>query len=162
MTPQNQDPRLSRLLFVSQSTHPLGHISDLDIMRAASRHNKFAGISGVFLRSETWFCQVLEGRLATLEHVWSKIKSDPRHSSISVWWEVQATQRLFRNWHTEHWGVSPQLQDMLHEMLRSEDVEPVDKVTFIRAFAHVRRLKNRREKSGINDQEWQRYSTSQR
>lgn len=162
MTENFDATQLCRLLFVSHSTHSLGHISDLDIMRSASQHNKAANVSGVFLRSENWFCQVLEGEVTTLERLWKRIKCDPRHSDISVWWEIRVSERFFRNWHTEHWGVSPQLQDLLHEMLRSNDVEPLDKVTFIRAFAHVRRLKNRRKSSDLTRQEPQQYSTSQR
>lgn len=137
--PDNTD--LSHLLFVSHSTYPLGHVSDMDIMRVAARNNKAAGISGILLRGETWFSQVLEGPASALAAAWESISIDPRHSHIRYWQLDDLEGRAFAGWHTEQWGVSPQIQAVLHDMLQSPDVSPEDKISFLRAFGTLRRMR---------------------
>lgn len=141
---------LARLLFVSQSTHPLGHVSDIDVFRAASRHNKKMNISGVILRGETWFCQVLEGRAQHLEATWSRISVDHRHGQCRVWWQTDAPTQLFSNWHTEHWGISPQVEKIFLAMLESNHISTADKITLVRSFAQVQRARTNHRRSAVN------------
>lgn len=130
---------LARLLFVSQSTHPLGHASDIDVFRAASRNNNAQSISGVILRGETWFCQVLEGHGPALETTWERISTDWRHGSIQSWWQTDVPIRLFSNWHNEHWGISPQVERVFLSMIQADLISTADKITLVRAFAQLRR-----------------------
>lgn len=140
---------LSRLLFVSASTHTLGHVSDIEVFRSAARHNNKNNISGVILRGETWFCQVLEGAEQDLQPTWKRIHSDARHACAQHWWETGARQRLFTNWHTEHWGVSPQIERVFLEMIRSNGILTADKIILVRAFAQVRRSHSQTTRSGV-------------
>jgi hypothetical protein len=146
-----QTKTLARILFVSQSTHPLGHMSDADIFRSASRQNNSNDISGVILRGEHWFCQVLEGCGRALEQTWQRIRADNRHGAVRHWWVTDAPIRLFTNWRTEHWGISPQVERIFLEMIVSEDIPTADKITLVRAFALVRRASSRAKRSGFED-----------
>ena len=145
-------PGLARLLFVSASTFPLGHASDIDVFRSAARHNREDGISGVILRGEAWFCQVLEGEGSVLDRTWHRIGQDPRHASLGHWWQTEVRHKLFSNWHTEHWGVSPQIERVFMEMIRSDTIATADKVILVRAFAQVRRSHNRLRRSGYGEE----------
>ena len=148
--PQAPTPMsVSRLLFVSEATHALGHISDLEVFRSAARHNKENNISGVILRGEAWFCQVLEGAYPDVSATWNRINSDHRHASVHHWWQTDAHQRLFTNWQTEHWGVSPQIEQFFLEMIRSDGILTADKIILVRAFAQVRRTHSQIRNSAI-------------
>ena len=136
---------------MSTSTFPLGHVSDLDIFRSASRRNNDAQISGVILRGRSWFCQVLEGDGAKLEAAWSRIRTDPRHGNIRHWWQTEAPSRLFANWHSEHWGISRQVEEDVLSILHSDDVPTTDKITLVRVFAQVRRSKLQAKAPGFQE-----------
>lgn len=140
---------LTRLLFVSESTHGLGHISDLEVFRSAARHNNTNNISGVILRGESWFCQVLEGAEHDIEATWERITADPRHACSQHWWQTDVQQRLFSNWHTEHWGVSPQIERVFMDMIRSDGILTADKIILVRAFAQVRRTHSQIKRSAV-------------
>jgi len=84
---------------------------------------------------------VLEGPASALEAAWAQIAIDPRHSHLRYWQLDNLEGRAFAGWHTEHWGVSPQIQAVLHDMLQSPDVSPEDKISFLRAFGTLRRMK---------------------
>lgn len=140
---------LSRLLFVSDSTHALGHVSDIEVFRSAARHNSKNNVSGVILRGESWFCQVLEGAEHNLRSTWDRISADPRHACAQHWWQKDARQRLFTNWHTEHWGVSPQIERLFIDMIRSDGILTADKIILVRAFAQVRRSHSLTKRSGV-------------
>ena len=142
---------LARLLFVSHSTHPLGHVSDLEVFRSATRHNNANGISGVILRGETWFCQVLEGDQKALTHTWQRICVDPRHANHGHWWQTDIRRRMFSNWHTEHWGVSPQIEQVFVDMIQSPTISTEDKIILVRAFAQVRRARSQQLRSAGQD-----------
>ena len=146
------DPNpLSHLLFVSTSTYPLGHVSDLEIFRSAARHNTTNNITGVILRGETWFCQVLEGQKPQLEATWNRINQDARHVCLTHWWQQGSSQKLFGNWHTEHWGVSPQIEKLFVDMMRSDRIMTPDKIILVRAFAQVRRTHSAKQRSGVKN-----------
>lgn len=139
---------LARLLFVSQSTHPLGHASDIDVFRSALDMNERHGICGVILRGERWFCQVLEGCGPRVEETLARIRVDHRHGMRRIWWQTDAPTRMFSDWHTEHWGVSPQIESVFLDMLLADDVPLTDKITLVRAFATMQRARARLRQSG--------------
>ncbi len=141
-------PKLARLLFVSASTYPLGHASDIDVFRTAAQRNRETRICGVILRGEAWFCQVLEGDRTAIDHTWQRICQDTRHAPLGHWWQTDLQQKLFANWHTEHWGVSPQIERIFMEMIRSDRIAIGDKIILVRAFAQVRRSQARLQPSG--------------
>ena len=130
---------LARLLFVSRSTYPLGHVSDIEVFRTSIRRNRIDSISGVILRGETWFCQVLEGPGPILDRTFARIAVDPRHGAIRRWWQTYAPTQLFAGWETEHWGLSPQIERFFVDMIQSDHIASADKVILVRSFATMRR-----------------------
>lgn len=131
--------QIHQVFFVSRSTHKLGHISDLDIMRIAAVQNQRRAITGFMLRGEIWYSQVLEGDRVLLERLMVSIRRDPRHYDIECWWLSPRDTREFPNWHTDHWGLSEQTHQAVYNLLRSKNTSAEEKASFIKSLAQRRR-----------------------
>jgi len=131
--------QIHQVFFVSRSTHRLGHISDLDIMRTATAHNQTLEITGFLLRGETWYSQVLEGELPRLRRLMVSIRRDPRHYDVENWWLAPRKTREFPKWHTDHWGLSEQTHLDVYNLLRCTETSVEEKLAFIKALAQRRR-----------------------
>ncbi|THH34478.1 BLUF domain-containing protein [Aliishimia ponticola] len=134
----NANVMISKVLFTSRSTHNLGHVSDLEIFRTAAERNRKANITGLLLRGETWYAQVLEGVLSDLETLMARILQDRRHAQIQHWYARPRNDRIFTNWHAEHWGVPPADQDALFEKLASNRLHVDQKIEVMKLYGRRR------------------------
>lgn len=87
-----------QITYRSQAIHPKGHISDLDILRAAIKVNTRFGVTGFLARHNQHFLQILEGDEIAVRGILEKIKRDPRHYDFKVLQEGFAAERNFPDW----------------------------------------------------------------
>lgn len=87
-----------RLLYISRAAYPIGHQSDLDILETAVANNARHGITGMLLRLDRRFVQVIEGAEATVQPLFENINKDPRHHSVRFIGKWQAETRMFGDW----------------------------------------------------------------
>ncbi len=76
------------------------------ILATARANNAKIGISGALMYNDGNFAQILEGPLASIEHIFEKIQRDPRHSEITVVQSGRASERLFPAWSMAFAGTS--------------------------------------------------------
>ncbi|WP_434288882.1 BLUF domain-containing protein [Celeribacter sp. SCSIO 80788] len=76
--------RYLQLLYRSVARYEDFHPSDLDILREAVRFNAAHGITGILLRVDEQFFQVLHGPAENIEGLAARIKSDARHRHMEV------------------------------------------------------------------------------
>lgn len=98
-----------QLLYRSKSTHPRGHLSDLDILRTAQASHHQSGLTGCLLRLNRAFEQLIEGEEPVVRALFSRIACDPRHFDIKVLHMGQAKARRCAQWHMGYCdtGLSP-------------------------------------------------------
>ena len=92
----------TRLLYFSESQLGVAGGSRLaslrDILKASSRNNKAAGITGALVFDDHWFVQALEGERAAVWATLRRIEDDERHAEVVVIDARQIEQRVFGNW----------------------------------------------------------------
>lgn len=64
----------------------------------ARSQNKKQNISGALLISDQWFVQTLEGDEDAVRALYARIKSDPRHDSVSLLSAETVPDRVFSRW----------------------------------------------------------------
>lgn len=82
-----------RLLYISRATFPIGHQSDLGILQTAVANNTRHGVTGMLLRLEQYFVQVIEGAETTVQPLFEVISKDPRHHSVRFIGKWQVARR---------------------------------------------------------------------
>ena len=69
-----------------------------EILVIAQRKNRAQDVTGFLLFDKKWFLQVLEGDEQTVMGVYDRIKTDPRHSDITLLGRRPARRRNFGVW----------------------------------------------------------------
>jgi len=98
------------VIYVSNST---GSIHDAaantmiqDILTKSRTNNPRLGITGALLFTDGYFAQVLEGEKSVVETLFEKIRSDPRHSDITVLSFRANAHRRFPEWSMAYAGLA--------------------------------------------------------
>ena len=68
------------------------------ILMSSRTNNQSADITGLLLSNMECFLQVLEGPEHAVQALFTSIKSDPRHYSVTLIYELPITRRLFHDW----------------------------------------------------------------
>ena len=86
----------------------------------AVRNNTAKTVTGMLLYYKGCFVQVLEGDKKVVEHVFEKIKQDPRHINVRLLMENAVEERAFPHWnmsfkhvHEEELSQTPIYQNYL-------------------------------------------------
>ncbi len=87
-----------QIVFCSKATVHVAEQDLLQIQRAASRHNRELGVSGVLLYGRGMFIQLLEGPRASVQATLEHIRRDLRHSRVQVIHESFAAERAYQSW----------------------------------------------------------------
>jgi hypothetical protein len=88
-----------RLIYRSHSLLAPGDDAGLlDILKVARIRNADLGITGALMLYDNWFAQVLEGPQISVEALYAKIASDPRHDGVTIDQAGPATGPLFSKW----------------------------------------------------------------
>ena len=80
------------------------------ILRQARLNNKLSNVTGLLVFVDGMFLQVLEGEESAVKNIFEKIKSDKRHSHISILFESNVEERAFPNWEMAY--ASPSARDL--------------------------------------------------
>ncbi len=90
--------RILRLVYVSSAVRLMKDHELAEILRAAHRHNRTNGITGLLLYREGNFIQVLEGEPEQVEATFARIERDPRHHQVLVLSREFHSGRVFAEW----------------------------------------------------------------
>jgi len=104
------------LIYLSQPINPFGHISDIDILRAAEARNAALDVTGILLRGPRFFCQALEGTAEQVHHLMDMIRKDPRHSDIREFGAVDVPERRFSGWSMAYAEVGADVHQELERL----------------------------------------------
>lgn len=89
---------LVRLLYASRATEALRSDGLATILRQSKRNNPRHGVTGVLCFSGDIFLQVLEGGRASVNAVFHRIASDPRHRDVELLSYEEIDERRFAGW----------------------------------------------------------------
>jgi Sensors of blue-light using FAD len=103
-------PSLIRICYISESRLPSGpDFADgiAAILRRSIAWNESVGITGALFFNRAIFGQVLEGPMAAVEHIFDRIRRDPRHDAIIRldWRAIE--RRDFTDWAMCFVGADP-------------------------------------------------------
>lgn len=87
-----------QLSYVSQSVSAMDDQELKDLLTKARQFNVSEQLSGVLIYSQGLFLQLLEGEEEKVNALFDKIKRDPRHKDILVFFENYTKHRIFGNW----------------------------------------------------------------
>lgn len=94
-------PAIYRLMYCSVAKKPAGDPTDLEILRSAVANNSKQEVTGILLRTETGFVQVLEGSEAAVKDVYRSVQTDPRHHNVTLLGDWRDDKRMFAAWAME-------------------------------------------------------------
>ena len=86
------------LVYASAATREMTEEDLEEILAAARRNNRSAGISGMLLYHEGSFLQALEGDREIVEALFERIEDDPRHAEAMVLFRGMVDEPTFRCW----------------------------------------------------------------
>ena len=89
---------MKTIVYISKSTQPMHENQLLDILHSSRIHNAALNISGVLLYSEDTFIQLLEGRDAIINALYSRILADERHTNIITLIDETTAEKSFGQW----------------------------------------------------------------
>lgn len=128
---------LLQLLYRSRSTHPIGHQSDLRILRVALRDNDVALITGFLLRTPDRFFQVLEGPERAVRQLIERIRKDSDHHNLDIIFSRGTGLRRFGEWTMGYAELAAKQIDLLNlQCDGNEDPDRILKEFEILAVAH--------------------------
>lgn len=143
---------LARLVYLSVCAIPrgTGHFRSeiADIIAACERNNTPAGITGILLHDRGRFVQLLEGPQSAVDALFARIRSDTRHSSISVLLHEPCVSPVMPDWSMAFLNASDaplrddetcQWADLGRETLIARLEEARDELSVMRLPLAVRR-----------------------
>jgi Sensors of blue-light using FAD len=89
---------LVRLMYASRAAEPVRPELLAAILRAATRHNGAAGVTGLLCHTDAVFLQVLEGGRAAVSALYNRIACDPRHRDVTLLSYEEIGERSFAGW----------------------------------------------------------------
>lgn len=99
---------IHQIIYSSQANRPMS-VSDLEeILVDAREGNEAHNVTGALIYVDGVFLQILEGDKETLLRLMRSIAADARHSSVTLFHEVEAERRLFSNWRMAYVGAQPE------------------------------------------------------
>ncbi|TVQ80005.1 MAG: BLUF domain-containing protein [Bradymonadales bacterium] len=87
------------ILYTSLAKSDLSEADLKSILEEARSTNQKLEITGILLKRNGYFIQLLEGPVSHVKKVYAKIIADKRHSNIQLLLESAAPQRIFPGWH---------------------------------------------------------------
>lgn len=87
-----------RIVYSSQSSHPLTDGDLEQIIIASRRNNGREDLTGILIAHDDRFLQVLEGAKDRVTACFERISADPRHAHIRMLSSATVTERIFGKW----------------------------------------------------------------
>lgn len=91
-------PNLTQLIYMSAAAQPFTAADLTALLLKARAKNESLGVSGMLVYHEGSFLQILEGDDATVESLYSRIATDPRHTNCSRLLKSTIEERSFADW----------------------------------------------------------------
>jgi hypothetical protein len=88
---------LKQVIYVSKKTDFSDHILT-SIFDTSAKNNPEKGISGCLLIGSNSYLQFLEGPSVAVEELYSKIKTDSRHTNVKKLHDQSSKEKLFSSW----------------------------------------------------------------
>ena len=89
---------LTQLIYVSQASESMSQQALASLVRLSARNNARLDVTGVLLVYGRSMMQLLEGDQPVVEALFSKIRSDKRHSDVSKLLQKTVRRRLYPEW----------------------------------------------------------------
>lgn len=111
-------PQLQSICYVSAAVQRLSQ-AEIDALLQQSRtRNQSLDVTGLLLYCDGSFMQYFEGPAPGVEQIWSSIRRDRRHTSVTTLFEEPITERLFQDWSMGFEATPP---PSLVELMRRTD-----------------------------------------
>lgn len=68
------------------------------LLKTIRKNNEIRHITGILLYLDPFFIQVLEGREAIVNNLFTRIKQDSRHNKVSLIYRKPIEERYFSDW----------------------------------------------------------------
>ena len=108
---------LLRIMYVSRAHRQMTHGELSDLLAGARLRNPKYGITGILLYNAGHFAQVLEGPVAAIRTLLSKVAEDPRHQGYHLVSEGYIDERYFEDWAMD-WANLDFVDESKHVELR--------------------------------------------
>ena len=86
------------LLYTSLAVKVFSDDELLDLLSASRANNTRREITGMLVHVNGEFVQLLEGEKSAVQALFTKIKGDPRHKTVTVFYEGAIRRRAFEQW----------------------------------------------------------------
>lgn len=90
--------KLWQIIYLSRSLHHFPQAELEELLAKSRQNNQALGLTGMLVYREQCFLQVLEGPVAEVEALSTKIGRDPRHCDVSILLSGQIAERSFGDW----------------------------------------------------------------
>lgn len=90
--------RLYELAYISSSVQTMKEAELNAMLEAARNNNHNQALTGMLLYADNTFLQVLEGEQRQVEHLFEKIRTDPRHIHVMLIHQGPIDRRHFPDW----------------------------------------------------------------
>ena len=97
---------LVRLLYASRAVPAIDQDELISILRKSKTNNPAIGVTGVLCFSEGIFLQALEGGRSSVNKLYQRIASDPRHTDVELLCYEEIGERRFAGWSMGQVNVS--------------------------------------------------------
>ncbi|PIW54266.1 MAG: blue light sensor protein [Sphingomonadales bacterium CG12_big_fil_rev_8_21_14_0_65_65_10] len=124
---------LLRLFYTSSAIARLGA---RELALACEKRNREAGITGVLLRVDATYLQVIEGAPKAIAETFERICCDLRHRNLALLEIEPADERIFGDWSMGHVGDSESLTIALRD-----DLEDIRLLAGVNAHNTVLRMR---------------------
>ena len=124
---------LLRLFYTSSAIARLGA---RELALACEKRNREAGITGVLLRVDATYLQVIEGAPKAVAETFERICCDLRHRNLALLEIEPADERIFGDWSMGHVGDSESLTIALRD-----DLEDIRLLAGVNAHNTVLRMR---------------------
>lgn len=124
---------LLRLFYTSSAVARLGA---RELALASEERNREAGITGVLLRVDDTYLQVIEGDPAAVGETFERICCDLRHRNLALLEIEPADERIFGDWSMAHVGDGEDLTIALRD-----DLEDIRLLAGVNAHNTVLRMR---------------------
>lgn len=108
---------LESLLYVSAATPRIRQRDLENILHSSACNNQRAGITGALVFSGSTFAQILEGTSSSLNELMATLKSDVRHSALTIVAREKVERRRFPGWSMAYRHVEGLVAERLHGQL---------------------------------------------
>ena len=68
------------------------------LLKTIRKNNEIRQVTGILLYLDPFFIQVLEGREAIVNNLFTRIKQDSRHNKVSLIYKKPIEERYFSDW----------------------------------------------------------------